>query len=188
MTSDRVSAALLASADETLVARCVAGDTAAFAVLVRRHSPLLRVLITRIVGSATEADDVVQDSFVIAWREMANLRDGSAVRAWLLRICTRQAYALLRKRPADLELAVSEAAPATAGQPETQAVRNAQLRALALALDQLPTDQRQAWLLREAGGLDYAEIGELMEIPASAVRGKLARARANIVIRMEAWR
>ncbi|MEX0153806.1 RNA polymerase sigma factor [Microbacterium sp. LMI1-1-1.1] len=81
MRADRSAVALHAADDAILVGRAAAGDTAAFAVLVRRHLPLLRVLITRIVGSSTDADDVVQESFVIAWREMSQLRDASAVRA-----------------------------------------------------------------------------------------------------------
>jgi RNA polymerase sigma-70 factor (ECF subfamily) len=68
------------------------------------------------------------------------------------------------------------------------AVRNAELRALSVALDKLPEDQRQCWLLREIAELSYTEIAEEMRLSPATVRGKLARARTNITAQMEGWR
>lgn len=175
-------------ADDILVARAVDGDTAAFEAIIRRHGPLMRAYTARIVGSITEADDVVQEAFYTAWRRLLELRDPAAVKPWLMRMASRIAFTHIRKRPDEMPLPTFEAALPDDGQPENVAIRRAQLTALSHALDALPEDQRQCWLLREVAELSYDEIAEELELPRSAVRGKLARARTSIYAQMEAWR
>lgn len=148
----------------------------------------MRAYTTRIVGSRTEADDVVQESFIIAWRQLHALRHPGAVKSWLMRIASREALAHIRRRPPDAPLPQSGVPGSGDTGPENVAVRNAELRALSVALDRLPDDQRQCWLLREIGELSYAEIAEEMHLPPATVRGKLARARANVTAQMEGWR
>jgi RNA polymerase sigma-70 factor (ECF subfamily) len=183
----RVSPAAIS--DRILVARAVDQDAEAFGELVRRHAPLMRAYVSRIVGSLSAADDVVQDAFLVAWRQLPTLRDGSAVRAWLMRIASREALLHVRRRPSDAPLDGWDVATlAVDTQPEARAIRNAQLQALSLALDELPEAQRRCWLLREMAELSYSEIAEEMDLPVSTVRGNLARARTSITIRMEEWR
>lgn len=174
--------------DRILVERAVENDAEAFAELVGRHSSLMRAYVYRIVGSMSDTDDVVQEAFVLAWRQLPSLRDPSAVRAWLMRIAGRQALALVSKRPTDVSLDAYEMPITAAAQPEGSAIRNAQLRALSAALDRLKEDQRRCWLLREIAECSYAEIAEQMNISESTVRGLLSRARASIAVEMEAWR
>lgn len=173
--------------DEILVDRAVHGDVAAFQTLVHRHGPLMRAYTSRIVGSRTEADDVVQESFITARRQLHTLRHPGSVKAWLMRIASRQALAHIRRRPSDGPLPQLDVPASTDTRPEDVAVRNAELRALSVALDRLPEDQRQCWLLREIAELSYAEIAEEMHLPAATVRGKLARARANVTEQMKGW-
>jgi len=175
-------------ADAILVERAVDGDTAAFETLIRRHGPLMRAYTARIVGSMADADDVVQDAFHTAWRRLPELRDPAAVRPWLMRIASRLALTYLRRKPADVALPALEVALPADGQPENVAVRNAQLKALSVALDTLSEDQRRCWLLREVAELSYDDIAQEMEVPTATVRGKLARARASIYAQMEGWR
>ena len=174
--------------DEILVERAVDGDLTAFEAIVLRYAPLMRAYTARVVGSHTEADDVVQDAFTVAWRRLPSLRDPAALRAWLMRIASRLAFAHLHKRPADVPLPMLDPAFPAHTQPEDVAVRNAQLEALSAALDNLPIDLRRCWLLREVAGLSYDEIAGEMQLPASTVRGKLARARVSIYAQMEGWR
>lgn len=174
--------------DDILVVRAVDGDTAAFEALIRRHGPLMRAYTARIVGSVSEADDVVQEAFFTAWRRLPELRDPSAVKPWLMRMASRIAFTHIRKRPNEAALPSLEAALPDDGQPENVAIRRAQLTALSQALDALPEDQRQCWLLREVAELSYDEIALELDVPRTAVRGKLARARASIYAQMEAWR
>ncbi|ANG84510.1 RNA polymerase sigma factor [Microbacterium aurantiacum] len=179
---------LSAASDQILVERAVDGDATAFGEIVRRHSSLMRAYVSRIVGSLSEADDVVQDAFTTAWKQLPSLRDGSAVRAWLMRIASREAFARLRRRTADVPIEDVPLVQSAHPDPEVRAVRQAQLAALSAALDELPEDQRRAWLLREVADLSYAEIAEEMTTSASTVRGLLSRARSSIAIRMEDWR
>ena len=174
--------------DEILVERAVDGDTAAFEALLHRHGPLMRAFTSRIIGSRTEADDVVQEAFIIAWRQLPTLRHPGSVRSWLMRIASRQAFAHIKRRPTDVPLPPLEVPVPIETQPEHVAVRNAELRALSVALDKLPDDQRQCWLLREIAELSYTEIAEEMRLSRATVRGKLARARTNITAQMEGWR
>lgn len=175
-------------ADEILVERAIQGDTAAFEALIRRHGPLMRAYVSRIVGSLHEADDVVQEALYTAWRRLPELRDPKAVKAWLMQIASRQAFKHLRRRPPEDPLPALEAAYPSEMQPENVAIRNARLHALAIALDALSPDLRQAWLLREIGELSYDDIATQLDIPRTTVRGKLSRARASIYAQMEGWR
>lgn len=179
---------LVSVPDAILVQRAAQSDPAAFGEIVRRHSPLVRAYVYRIVGSLSDTDDVVQDAFVTAWKQLPTLRDPSAVRAWLMRIAGRQALAFVRRRPPEDDLEGATLATREDDQPERSAVRSAQLAALSDALSGLKEDQRRCWLLREVAECSYAEIAEQMEISESTVRGLLARARASIARTMEGWR
>jgi RNA polymerase sigma-70 factor (ECF subfamily) len=148
----------------------------------------MRAYTSRIVGSRTEADDVVQEAFIIAWRQLPTLRHPGSVRSWLMRIASRQALAHIKRRPTDAALPPLGVPLPIDTQPENVAVRNAELRALSVALDKLPEDQRQCWLLREIAELSYTEIAEELHLSPATVRGKLARARTNITAQMEGWR
>ncbi|WP_413231591.1 RNA polymerase sigma factor [Microbacterium sp. M28] len=138
-------------------------------------------------GSA-DVDDIVQDTFVVAWQRLDELDDPAAVRSWLMRIVSRRAMDRLRATRPHLDVDdLDHAAPA-----ETAPPRIVEARARAAALDavlaELPEAQRQCWILRELGGQSYEEIADELAVPASTVRGLLARARKYIIVRMEQWR
>ncbi|MFD4420234.1 RNA polymerase sigma factor [Agromyces sp. NPDC058484] len=175
-------------ADEILVERAIDDDTAAFAALVHRHAPLMRAHARRMLGDSSDADDVVQDAFVIAWQQLPNLRDRAMVKSWLMKITSRCALSHLKRRPPTLPLPVVEPALPDTMQPENLAVRTAHLSALSVALDKLPEDQRNCWLLREVAELSYAEVAKEMNLTPASVRGKLARARVSLTIQLEGWR
>jgi RNA polymerase sigma factor (sigma-70 family) len=72
--------------DALLAGRAADGETAAFEALARRHGPLIRACARRLTGSLADADDLVQESLMQAWKQLDTLRDGDAVKTWLLRI------------------------------------------------------------------------------------------------------
>ncbi len=188
-TDEEATATDLAAApDGILVARAVGGDVDAFDHLLHRHTAIVRAYVYRIVGTLSETDDVVQEAFLIAWRQLPTLRDPAAVKAWLMKIASREAYAHLRRRPSHDTLDGFDRAAESGLLPEAAAIRNAQLHALSEALNALPEPQRRCWLLREVGSLSYTEIAEEMNLPVSTVRGNLSRARASITIQMAGWR
>ena len=185
----RMSADALRSAgDEALAARAADGDTAAFEVLVRRHGPLMKAYAARMLGSTYESDDVVQETFVTAWRRLGELEEGAAVKAWLMRILSRRCIDRIRARHEHDDVTEVDA-PAPAGQsPEHLAEVRTANEALGRALDALPELQRRCWVLREAGQYSYDEIAQELDIPVSTVRGQLARGRRRLLEAMEDWR
>lgn len=90
--------------DATLVERAAGGDEAAFGVLVRRHTPRMYRVALRITGSAAEAEDVVQEAWLAAWRSLGGFRHESAVSTWLYRVVTNGALAMLRRRKPTISL------------------------------------------------------------------------------------
>jgi RNA polymerase sigma-70 factor (ECF subfamily) len=182
---------LSSAPDVLLVDRAADGDVRAFEVLIRRHAPYLRAYATRLTGSPSDADDVAQETLIVAWRRLDSLADGSKFRAWATSILSRKVTDLYRRRHVTVELDDETDSPAiagSAGDPVASAETGSQLEALSRVLAGLPPGQRQCWLLREVSGFSYEEIGGQLDMDASTVRGKLARARATVSREMGGWR
>lgn len=174
--------------DGTLAERAADGDAAAFEVLVFRHGSLMRAYAVRVLGNHAEAEDVVQDVLIRAWGQLDRLNDPTAVRSWLMRMVSNQAIDRIRRRREHSEIEDWNS-PAPANQsPERIVEVRMQLTALSSVLDALPDMQRECWLLKELGGLSYLEIADCLGVPASTVRGQLARARQTVLREMEVWR
>ncbi|HEY0259755.1 MAG TPA: RNA polymerase sigma factor [Lacisediminihabitans sp.] len=179
----------LAIADDRIVAgRAADGDVQAFRVLVSRHSPLMRGYARRILGTNDEVDDVVQDAFIVAWRQLPELEDPSAVKSWLMRIVGRKAVDRVRARHPHVDIDDHDRPAPDAAAPARRAEARSQVEELSAALAELPLMQRQCWVLREVGEYSYDEIAAELGVPATTVRGLLARARKYLIVRMGAWR
>ncbi len=188
MNSDR-SRDPLGTADDRIVAgRASDGDTAAFAVLVRRYSPMMRAYARRILPGTADVDDVVQDAFITAWEQLPKLDDPGRVKSWLMRITSRKAIDRIRATRPHTDLSDIELPAPDLATPQRRAEALAGVAALSEALRQLPAAQRECWVLREIGDYSYEEIADELDIPLSTVRGLLARARKDIIVRMEQWR
>jgi RNA polymerase sigma-70 factor (ECF subfamily) len=174
--------------DETMVARARDGDTHAFEALVRRYQRPIYRLAVRMLGDTGEAEDVTQEVFVTAWRRLPEVQEDRAIRAWLYRIATNRCLNILRSRKPTAPL-YDEAIPAAspAASPEARAESRQRLIALRAALDRLTAEQRACWLLREVEELSYAEIAGILHTTPQAVRGRLARARAELGEAMTSW-
>jgi RNA polymerase sigma-70 factor (ECF subfamily) len=175
--------------DALLAQRAKDGDERAFGVLVRRHSPFLIAFATRYLGGSSDADDVVQEALVAAWRQLDELREPARVRSWLATSVARRATDVLRTRARrDVQPLPDEESPATSPQPDAVAEGRAATRALGDVLAALPEDQREVWLLREMAELSYDEIAARLEVSPATVRGRLARARGAVLAAMAEWR
>jgi len=179
---------LLDASDGTLATRARDGDVHAFEVIARRHGPLMRVLAGRLLGSDLETDDVVQESFLTAWRRLGDLDEPAHLRAWLMRIVSNRSIDRLRVRRDHDDVDAHDRPARSSEAPDRVVEARFQLDAMWTALDRLPLDQRRCWLLRETAGYSYAEIAEALDLPASTVRGQIARARTFLMGEMEAWR
>lgn len=177
--------------EATVVARAQDGDVAAFEQLLDAYeAPLLRLAV-RMLRDRSEAEDIVQDTFLTVWRRLDTLEDTDRFRTWIYRLTSNACIDVIRRRerqrtaaadPADFADVVS-----TAPSLEETAERGAAVRHLERVLTTLPAEQRLAWLLYEVHGQSYAEIAQVMDSTEGSVRGRIHRARATIVRGMEGW-
>jgi RNA polymerase sigma-70 factor, ECF subfamily len=173
--------------DADLVALSRRGQEEAFEELVRRHSPRLHAVSSRIVGRE-EAYDVVQDAFLAAYRAIGSFRQEAQFSTWLHRIALNCCYARLRKHPdssTDLE-------PLETGDEQTQspvlaAERHDLRAALEKALGRLKPDFRETFVLVEFGNLDYAAAASVLGIEVGTVKSRMNRARAALRETLEGW-
>jgi RNA polymerase sigma-70 factor (ECF subfamily) len=172
--------------DRTVASRAADGDIRAFEILMRRYGSLMNAYAARIVRPS-EAEDVVQETFITAWQDLPTLDHPASVRSWLITIVTRKSIDRLRASR-DLDPIDDHDLPDTADGPESAATAASLDEALSRVLSTLPEDQRRCWVLREVAGYGYDEIAEQLDLPVSTVRGLLVRSRKTLVREMEAWR
>ncbi len=181
--------------DLQLVQRVQAGDRSAFDLLVRKYQYRIAALVRRYIRDEAEAEDVVQEAFVRAWRALPQFRGDAQFYTWLYRIAVNTAknhLVSLGRRPAtddidDEELtAVREAERLhDVATPEHEALRN-EMEALVLAaVAALAPELREALTLREVEGLSYEEIAERMQCPIGTVRSRIFRARDAVDARLK---
>ena len=188
--SDEQDLEFLAASDRTLVNAAALGEREAFEAIVLRYGPQMLRYAQNMLSDAGAAEEVTQDAFLAAWKGLDNFRGDASLRTWLFTLVSHKVIDHRRRRSiAPAEDWVFATAPASeAYDPETH-VSNADFLAdLAAALAELPYRQRAAWLLREVDGMTHAEIGGILTITPSAVRGHLTRAQATLSGRMAAWR
>ncbi len=101
MAADGSRGPLEQAGDHIVAGRAMDGDVEAFAVLVRRYTPMMRAYTQRMLNGSAEVDDTVQEAFVTAWQRFGELDDPGKVKSWLMRIVSRKAVDRLRRhRPA----------------------------------------------------------------------------------------
>jgi RNA polymerase sigma-70 factor, ECF subfamily len=175
--------------DVTLVVRAREGDVRAYEQLVRRYQgPIFRVAV-RMLASRGDAEDVVQEVFLTAWRSLVGLREEAAFVGWLYRMVTNRCLNVIRARHATVDVDLAQQESRGAGsRPEHTVEVSEQLAAVTVALQRLTGEQRACWLLREVHGRSYEEIAEAVGVTTTAVRGRIARARAQLTEMMAPWR
>jgi len=178
--------------DPTLVERAREGDLAAFETLVARYQRRIYQLALRMTADRAAAEDITQDVFLTAWRQLPAIREGAAFGGWLYKIATNRCLTVLaRRRPTeelDEHLPARNPAPNPETDPQRATERAAVLAALTGALQRLTPEQRAVWLLREAHDKSYEEIAQVVDATPQAVRGRLARARGQLAELMSEWR
>lgn len=177
--------------DQLLVERVQAGDKQAFDLLVAKYQRRLMRLLSRIVHDPVEAEDVVQETFIKAYRALRMFRGDAAFYTWLYRIginTAKNALALqARRTPTSTEANAERAEGFDDGEhlrdintPESVLASKQIAQTVNAAMDTLPVDLRTAIALREIEGLSYEEISEIMACPIGTVRSRIFRAREVI--------
>ena len=175
------------------------GDAGAFGALARAHERALYGHVARIVGPGPDAEDIVQDAFISAWRSMGRF-EGTSFKAWLFRIGRNRAIDVVRARkrkgevplePPDDGQGVGWAEPA-AGGPELADIASGHEARLAVeqALAGIPVEQRDALLLRDVQGFSYEEIAVITASEIGTVKSRIHRARlaARNALIARGWR
>ncbi|WP_096699395.1 RNA polymerase sigma factor RpoE [Polaromonas sp. AER18D-145] len=187
--------------DAMLVERTVAGDQKAFELLVIKYQRRIQRLIGRMVRDVDLVEDIAQETFIRAYRALAQFRGEAQFYTWLYRIAVNTAKKALMElkrdptvsensfksgqsdesdetSPLENELISSETPEAVLAGKEIAQMVN-------VAMEALPEELRQAITLREIEGLSYEEIAEVMNCPIGTVRSRIFRAREAISARIK---
>ena len=183
--------------DEALFERVRTGDARAFDTLYDRHAAPLFGFVRARLGSAAEAEDVLQEAYVRAYARLADLADGAALGAWLARIVANEALGRLRAttRVVSLDAFRVKAEPdgmeepehdraSDLPDPERLAASGELRRLLEAAVDALPAEFRTVFVLREVEGLSTAETAACLGLRPETVKTRLHRARRQLQERL----
>jgi RNA polymerase sigma-70 factor (ECF subfamily) len=163
--------------DATVIEQVLGGDSDAFRLLVDRHTRPLYRLAYRITRNANDADDVVQETFLRAYRHLGSFDARSSFGTWLYRIATNVGLDLLRRRRGNEETELDTEAEQ---QPQVGAHDVLDRLSLSQALDHgmqnLTGRERTAFVLRHYEGMSIAEIGEVLGTETNATKNTIFRA------------
>ena len=172
--------------DEQIVDRVIAGQTALFEVLMRRHNERVYRAARAIVRDETEAEDVMQQAYVNAYAHLRQFGGRSKFSTWLVRIAINEALGRARQRGRyqafDESLLNVETVmmKRRADDPEDQAFAGELGRLLEWAIDGLADGAREVFVLREVEGLSTAETASVLDVPEDVIKTRLSRARAAL--------
>jgi RNA polymerase sigma-70 factor (TIGR02960 family) len=196
---------------EATLARARAGDEDAFHELTEPHRRELQVHCYRILGSLQDAEDMVQETLLAAWRSLDAFEGRASVRSWLYRIATNRCLNALRdrrRRPQEVPPMVEPPEPTrrndpvwlepypdvlledipdrSAGPAARYEARESIELSFIVALQHLPPRQRAVLVLRDVLGFRTAEVAEMLDTGEFSVKGALQRARASLEARLPA--
>jgi len=174
--------------DWGLVRQCKRGDMDAFGELVRRHQQSVFNFCLRLLRNAEDAEDIAQDAFVQAYRNIKKFQPRAKFSTWLFTIAKNLSLNLIRdeKRgtrrmvPIDDGLEGVTVATVVADQPDSEAVEHEVAAVVREAIDRLSPDHKLVVVLRDLEGLSYKEIGRVMNCRSGTVKSRLSRARAGL--------
>ena len=175
-----------APSDASLVERALGGDRWAEEALYRRHVHRVTTVVARLVRHGPDVEDIVQDTFVRAFQDLASLRDPDAVGRWLVASAVHRVHKLFRRRrlmrllgldrsPRDEPISTQ---PSTDASPEVRA----ELALLDRSLDRMRDEDRVCWVLRYLVGHRLDEVAELAECSLATVKRRIARAQSAVAV------
>lgn len=164
--------------DDALITEIQHGSERAFNILIDRHQQAVRGFLRRLLADVSEADDVAQETFMVAWTRPGSYRGGASVRSWLCAIAWHKAKSVqrawFRRRTREAAWAKDFAEHvAEAPSPEAAVVHR--------ALDALPIEQRAAVVLCVTQGFSHAEAAEILGAPLGTVKSHVTRGKARLL-------
>ena len=161
--------------DGEIVRAVLAGDRDRFAILVERYRDRYARYAARMLGSADEAEDAVQDAFVRAYDQLGQCKEPDKFVGWFFLILRNRCFAERRRNRTSAPIEAAEAV-AAADRTEGGAESAERRRALQLALLELTPDQREVFVLKHVEGLSYGEIAERLSTSVPSLKMRMHRA------------
>jgi RNA polymerase sigma-70 factor (ECF subfamily) len=171
------------STDQALVDRCRSGDPAAFEELYQRQAPRLYNLALRLLGNAADAEDLLQDIFLLAHRKLDSFKGDSALATWLYRLGYNLCLDHLRSKTGKMnrvtDLLDDDPPPAAATTPQATELAVSRLD-LERAIGELPDGCRAAFVLHDVEGFDHQQVGDILGIAEGTSKSQVHKARLRI--------
>jgi RNA polymerase sigma-70 factor (ECF subfamily) len=169
--------------DRDLVVRCQQGDSAAFDTLYERYAARLYTVACRMVGSRADADDLLQEIFLLAFRRLGTFRGEASIGTWLYRLAMNRCLDHVRSRAARHEALTgsleesSETPVAPRYAPGSVSPTRIDLER---AIERLPEHCRAVFLLHDVQGFNHQEVGEILGIAEGTSKSQVHKARLRI--------
>ncbi|MCA9614230.1 MAG: RNA polymerase sigma factor [Sandaracinus sp.] len=175
--------------DDELVARALGGDRWAEEALYRRHVHRVTTVVARLLRHGPDVEDVVQDTFVEALRDLGKLREPSRVGPWLVRIAVHRVHKVFRRRrllrALGLERSMQDEPLELQAKVDASSEARAELALLDRALDAMSFDDRTAWVLVALEDYPLAEAASLARCSLATLKRRVARAERAIAEHFE---
>ncbi len=180
------------------MARLKAGDQAAYAQLVEEQAARIYRLALRMMGNEADAEDVLQETFLSAFRSIDSFEERSSLSTWLYRIATNAALMRLRRKEPE-QVSVDEPLERDDGDllprqffdfcclPEDDLLRDEARAEMLRAIEELPATLRSVFVLRDIEGLSTEETANALDLSISAVKSRLMRARLKLRERLSTY-
>jgi RNA polymerase sigma-70 factor (ECF subfamily) len=177
--------------DNELLTRLKAGDQSAYATLVEENAGAIYRLALRLMGNEADAEDVLQETFLSAFKSIDRFEGRSSLSTWLYRIASNAALMRLRRSEPE-QVSVDEPIERDDGEmmprqffdfcclPEDDLLREEAREQMKQAIEDLPPTLRSVFVLRDIEGLSTAETAEALDLSESAVKSRLMRARLKL--------
>jgi RNA polymerase sigma-70 factor (ECF subfamily) len=174
--------------DHRLITECLQGRRAAFGELVCRYQERLFNTLFRLLGSAEDAQDVVQEAFLNAYQSLDSFKGDSQFYTWLYRIAFNSAVSLKRKQRVALSLHNARAGGGEVEppdrseytQPDHALTQAEEERRVQHALSRLSPEHRAVLILKDMEGQKYETMAEVLQVPIGTIRSRLHRARLEL--------
>lgn len=182
-----------ATSDEQIVKRALGGDTDAFGEIVRRWERRIFALTYGMLGSAEDARDATQETFIAAFRNLSGFRGDAKVSSWLHRIAVNQCISRQRRARVRPETGIEEVTAATGegflatpahASPIHTAEKRERNESVRKAISSLPPELRQVVLMKEFEELTFQEIADALQLPLSTVKSRLYTAFTQLRLRL----
>lgn len=176
--------------EKKIIEKVLGGDANAFEELVLKYEKTVYNLALRMVGDRDDAFDMTQEAFIKAYGSLSSFRGDSKFSVWIYRIATNVCLDFLRSksRKQQVSLTVSDDddedaqldIPDPSSDPEQQLMQKMSMQSVEEGLKTLPDKQRQILVMRELGGMSYAEIGKALSLEEGTVKSRIFRARKRL--------